>query len=65
MGCLYYEYYQDLNSCIEEIEQHKELQLISSDVSFENTISLGEAQSPRLDQYADQIDTIEFLTQLQ
>lgn len=65
MGCLYYEYYQDLNICIEEIEQHKELQLISSDVSFENSISLGETQSPRLDQYADQIDTIEFLTQLQ
>ena len=32
---------------------------------FENTLSLGEAQSPRLDQYADQIDTIEFPTQLQ
>ena len=64
MGCLYYEYYEELKVCIEEIKQRKDLQLISSDVSFENSISLGETQSPRLDQYADQIDTIEFLTQL-
>lgn len=64
MGCLYYEYYEELEVCIEEIKQRKDLQLIASDVSFENSISLGETQSPRLDQYADQIDTIEFLTQL-
>ena len=64
MGCLHFEYYEDLNDCIEKVKQHKDLQLIASDISFENSISLGETQSPRLDQYADQIDTIEFLTQL-
>jgi hypothetical protein len=65
MGCLHFEYYEGLNDCIEKVKQHKDLQLIASDISFENSISLGETQSPRLDQYADQIDTIEFLTQLQ
>ncbi len=65
MGCLHFEYYEDLNDCIEKVKPHKDLQLIASDISFENSISLGETQAPRLDQYADQIDTIEFLTQLQ
>ncbi|MAJ31112.1 MAG: acyl-CoA reductase [Flavobacteriaceae bacterium] len=63
MGCLYYEFYNSFEACVEQVKQNDDLQLIASDFSFENSISLGETQSPHLNQYADQIDTIEFLTE--
>ena len=57
---------------LQEIEElRKELsknidfiQCIVSDLKFKNAIPFGESQKPSLFQYADEIDTLEFLIDL-
>jgi hypothetical protein len=59
---LLYEYYkniQDLRKKIELIE--KDLQCIVSNNFCKNEVEFGETQNPKLSDYADNIDTIEFL----
>ena len=67
IGSLYYERYNQINEVIDRIEEDKEnIQCISTDVHLENlkTIPLGSCQSPELDDYADNVNTIEFLLNL-
>ena len=40
------------------------IQCIVSDLNFKNAIPFGESQKPSLFQYADEIDTLEFLIDL-
>ncbi len=66
VGVLNYQYY----ASIEELENHlkkisDELQcLVSSKKTGIKTLEFGEAQSPNLSDYADGIDTIKFLLEL-
>jgi hypothetical protein len=50
---------------MDEIENQKEaIQCVISKLDIENSIPLGEAQQPNLWDYADGIDTLEFLNNL-
>ena len=58
IGTLYYEYYSDANSIQEHLKQFDEnIQCVVS----KKDIPFGKAQNPELWDYADNIDTIEFL----
>ncbi|MBP8085898.1 MAG: acyl-CoA reductase [Saprospiraceae bacterium] len=67
IGCVHYSYYDDLNS-LEDLLQTKkdEIQCIVSKDPIQgwDHVRFGESQQPRLDQYADGIDTMQFLTSL-
>jgi hypothetical protein len=67
IGVLFYEYYDDINILKERLEREREqLQcVVSNSQKIENAIPLGKAQSPSLVDYADGIDTMEFLIGLQ
>ncbi len=64
IAVLHYAYYHDDAMLLKDINdnQHK-IQCITGNHKLSNT-SFGNAQSPNLDDYADQIDTIEFLKNL-
>ena len=66
VGMLYYEYYDDIYQLEEELHQRKEeIQcVVSSPNTPLNTLAFGMAQFPALDDYADGIDTIQFLLDL-
>ncbi len=67
IACLNYEYYSDKIELSEEINSISgQLQCISTNITFENlqTISLGMAQKPSFFDYADGVDTIQFLLSL-
>lgn len=61
VSVLNYEYYSDIARLNERVED--ELDHIQCVVSKKNT-PFGKAQSPEIEQYADGIDTMKFLTQL-
>lgn len=66
IGVLYYEYYQDLEDLKSKINPLKEKVqcIVSRGAWFENSIPFGEAQCPGLADYADGVDTMEFLIKL-
>jgi len=66
VGVIYYQHYANLNDANEYIYQHREqLQcVVSSDISIQNSIDFGQTQNPQLTDYADGIDTINFLADL-
>ncbi len=58
VSVLYYEYYKNIDSVLERINNLKEkIQCVVG----RNNIPFGQAQSPRLWEYADNIDTLDFL----
>ncbi len=57
---LNYEYYEDKNKVIEFLQQNNEVQCIVG----ENFVPFGEAQKPSLNDYADGVDTLKFITEL-
>lgn len=66
VGVLHYEYYDDIEGVKQTItERNEEIQCVVSSTNTPiETVGFGEAQSPLLSDYADNIDTIKFLTQL-
>ena len=61
----FYEYYDNLDSVREQLITEKDhIQCIVSNLGIENEIKFGETQKPKLWDYADQIDTIDFLIKL-
>lgn len=65
IATLFYEYYEDINSLIKKIEEDKEhIQCVVSKGIVSNEIDFGETQKPSLWDYADNVDTIEFLQSL-
>ena len=61
IGMLFYEYYDSKDAVLEKLNQHKEeIQCI---VGKENT-PFGKSQKPELWDYADNIDTIQFLLEV-
>ena len=62
ISVIYYDYYDDLSQVCDLIkEKRNQIQCIVADLQIKNSIRFGEAQDPKLDQYADNSDTINFL----
>ena len=63
VGVVFYEEYKNLDTIKKRLEHDKEkLQVIISNT--DNYTKFGQSQSPALDDYADGIDTLEFLQKL-
>ena len=66
IASLHFEYYSDENDLENKLAKHKdEIQCVVSDLPIANWkhIPLGGAQTPALDDYADGVDTLAFLTE--
>ncbi|WP_298533340.1 acyl-CoA reductase [uncultured Algibacter sp.] len=62
IATVFYEYYQDTNQLKELLKTKKEqIQCIVSSGFMENEIAFGATQKPQLWDYADDVDSIEFL----
>jgi hypothetical protein len=62
ISILYYDFYDKLSTVEKEIEKNKSLiQCVVSNLNIKNSIKFGESQKPNLDQYADNVDTLNFL----
>lgn len=67
IASLHYEYYDDINEVSEKLQaQQQEIQCITSleNIDNLNIIPFGQAQQPTLNDYADGIDTMDFLHRL-
>lgn len=67
IGVLFYEYYDDVEQLNVRLEKDAaEIQcIVSAKGAVKNSIPFGQAQCPGLNDYADGIDTMRFLTGLQ
>ncbi len=62
ISTIYYDYYDDLSQVCNLIKENEnQIQCIVTNLEIDNSIRFGEAQNPKLDQYSDNIDTINFL----
>ncbi len=65
IATLFYEYYEDIESLQQKLLQDKDkIQVIVSKLPVKKTIPFGQTQEPKLDDYADGVDTIRFLENL-
>lgn len=64
IGVVNYEYYSEINSLKQSLKSNSDqIQCIVSN-EFSNSIPFGKAQEPELYDYADQVDTMAFLSNL-
>ncbi len=62
ISSVFYEYYEDLENLQTRLESESEnIQCIVGDNSIKNSVPFGQTQSPKLWDYADNVDTISFL----
>ena len=65
IASLFYEYYEDLDSLKIKLEQDNEsIQCIVGNMQIENMVQFVETQKPQLSDYADGLDTLDFLQKL-
>ena len=67
LSVVFYEYYDDLEKAKEYVKQHDEnLQCVvaTQNLQIDNAVKPGKAQLPEVDDFADRVDTMEFLTNL-
>ncbi|MBC8757327.1 acyl-CoA reductase [Kordia sp. YSTF-M3] len=65
IATVFYEYYDDMDSLREKLrEDANKIQCIVSDLNVPNEIEFGQTQHPELHDYADGVDTLEFLINL-
>ena len=65
IATLFYEYYETVESIKQKLEQDKEqIQCIVSDGLFSNEVKFGHTQKPELWDYADDVDTVDFLLKI-
>ena len=61
----HYEFYDDLNKLKKQLkDQQEDIQCIISNIDIEGCITFGDAQRPALWDYADRVDTMDFLLSL-
>lgn len=60
IAVLHYEFYKDKQQVIENLQKNDNIQCVVGD----GQIPFGKAQSPKLDDYADGVDTMVFLSEL-
>lgn len=62
ISSVFYEYYEDVNEIKNRLEiEAEQVQCIVSNGVTENSIAFGQTQKPNLWDYADNVDTLEFL----
>lgn len=66
IGCLYYERYNDINEVKAKLGSHADdLQcVVAKNEVIDNAVAFGKSQEPALWDYADNVDTMEFLLRL-
>lgn len=65
ISSLFYEYYTNTDNLKTKLEDEKEqIQCIVGNISGENTVAFGQTQKPQLWDYADNVDTIAFLSKI-
>jgi hypothetical protein len=65
IAALFYSRYDSLETLRNQLSgQEEQIQCVVSGGAIPNAVSFGETQKPRLDDYADGVDTLEFLLQL-
>lgn len=65
IGSIYYDYYDNVETVVEYISRNEnKLQCIVSNMILPGAIKFGKAQMPDISDFADHIDTMEFLTNL-
>jgi hypothetical protein len=65
IGSLHFEYYETLETLEKELEAKADLlQCIVGPSGFLNSIGFGETQKPSLTDYADGVDTMDFILSL-
>ena len=66
VACLHYQFYNSPEQILHDLETNKDkIQCIVSRASFiKNSVDFGESQYPELSEYADNIDTMDFLINL-
>ena len=62
ISVIYYEFYDRINDVIKIINENDEnIQCVVSNCDIKNKIDFGNTQNPKLSDYSDNIDTLEFL----
>lgn len=63
ISVLYFEYYENLENLNSTLSSNlNEIQVIVTDLELPiETVKLGQSQCPKLEEYADNVDVIEFL----
>jgi Acyl-CoA reductase (LuxC) len=66
VACMFYETYQNKENLQEKLSKYQEkIQcIVSKQASWKDSYAFGDAQNPRLWDYADNVDTMEFLTSI-
>ena len=65
IATLFYENYETTEDLISTLKKNEDkIQCIVSDNLFENEIKFGQTQNPKLWNYADEIDTVDFLLKI-
>ncbi len=65
IATLFYEYYDDLENLKIKLDTEKDqIQVIVSNENIKGAVQFGETQNPQLWEYADGVDTMEFLLNL-
>ena len=65
IATLFYEYYDSFeNIKLKLLEEQEQIQCIVSNLNFKNQVVFGETQQPKLWDYADGVDTLQFLINL-
>lgn len=65
ISSVFYEYYDDLETIKSRLETEKDqIQCVVSNNLVENSIDFGQTQKPQLWDYADNVDTIDFLLKI-
>ena len=65
IACLFYESYNSITELQKKINSLKDsLQCVVSNLNISNSINFGLSQNPKIDDYADNIDTLDFLLKI-
>ena len=65
ISVVFYEKYASLENLSSELIEHSEnIQCVVSNAGWKNAIPFGKAQNPELWDYADGVDTVDFLSNL-
>jgi hypothetical protein len=65
ISSVFYEYYENLEDIEKQLKNDAEkIQCIVSNTTIENSIAFGQTQKPNLWDYADNVDTLEFLLKI-
>ena len=65
IATLFYEYYDSVSDLTTKLDKDADLiQCMVSKLDFKHTIDFGQTQQPKLSDFADDVDTIEFLLKI-